>query len=90
MEEFVQMDYVRRIMAEIDERSQQRTAINNAEERGLKRGLKQGLSQGMSKGLSQGLAKGKAEVAKNLLEMGMSSETVSKATGLSAEEIAAL
>ena len=42
MEEFVQMDYVRRLMAEIDERSQQRTAISNAEERGMKKGLKQG------------------------------------------------
>ena len=78
MEEFVQMDYVRRIMAEIDERSQQRTAINNAEEQGLK------------KGLAKGLAKGKAEVAKAMKADGLPAEAVAKYTGLSAEEIAAL
>lgn len=43
-----------------------------------------------AEGLAEGLAKGKTEVANNLLAMGISSETVSKATGLSAEEIAAL
>ena len=35
----------------------------------------------------EGLEKGKAEVAKNLLEMGLNVEQISKATGLSAEEI---
>ena len=39
---------------------------------------------------AEGLTEGKAEVANNLLAMGMSSETVSKSTGLSAEEIATL
>ena len=53
-------------------------------------GKQDGLEEGRAEGLAKGLAKGKAEVAKNLLEMGVPTETVSKATGLSAKEIAAL
>ena len=41
-------------------------------------------------GKQDGLEEGIAKVAKNLLSMGLSAETVSEATGLSAEEIAAL
>ncbi len=48
------------------------------------------IATAIEKGKTEGLSQGKAEVAKNLLEMGVPAETVAKATGLSAEEIAAL
>ena len=44
----------------------------------------------MKKGLAEGQAKGRAEVAKNLKLMGFSVSDITKATGLSAEEIDSL
>ena len=41
-------------------------------------------------GLEEGLAKGREEVAINLLQLGTSCEIVSKATGLSLEEVTKL
>lgn len=40
--------------------------------------------------ITKGKAEGKAEVAKNLLDMGMEVSKVAKATGLSEEEITML
>ena len=37
--------------------------------------------------MEEGLAKGRAEVARNLQNMGMSIEDISKATGISKDEI---
>ena len=37
--------------------------------------------------MEEGLAKGRAEVARNLLNMGMSVKDISKATGISKDEI---
>ena len=46
--------------------------------------------EGFAEGKAKGKAEGKAEVAQNLLAMGMSVADISKATGLSEEEIQAL
>ncbi|GHV30747.1 hypothetical protein FACS1894167_12070 [Synergistales bacterium] len=46
--------------------------------------------RGEAKGLAKGLAKGKAEIAKNLLSLGVDYETIIKATGLSVTEIESL
>ena len=59
-------------------------------EKGKAEGLAAGLANGLAEGLAKGLSQGKAEVAKNLLEMGMPAETVAKATGLSPEAVKAL
>lgn len=48
------------------------------------------LSTALQKGLEEGEKKGKIQVARNLLEMGMSSAAISKATGLSESEISQL
>ena len=56
-------------------------------EEGRAEGRKEGLVEGRKEGLVEGLAKGRAEVARNLLNMGMSVEDISKATGISKDEI---
>ena len=78
MTEAQQRKYIAEMMAKFDEGSRIATAIEK------------GKKEGKAEGKAEGESNAKAEVAKNLLEMGMPAETVSKATGLSAEEIAAL
>lgn len=73
-----------------------------ARREGLAEGKAEGLAEGKAEGLAQGLAEGRAEgkaegraeavktIALNMREMGMEIGLISKATGLSAEEIQAL
>ena len=56
-------------------------------EEGRAEGRKEGRAEGRKEGMEEGLAKGRAEVARNLLNMGMSVEDISKATGISKDEI---
>ena len=49
-----------------------------------------GFSEGEAKGKAEGLAEGKLETAKNLLAMGLPIEQITRATGLSKENVAAL
>ena len=51
------------------------------------RGYKEGVSDGISQGIAQGEHQAKIETAKNLLAMKLSVENISKATGLSIEEV---
>ncbi|KYH23747.1 hypothetical protein CLTEP_28290 [Clostridium tepidiprofundi DSM 19306] len=57
--------------------------ISSAREEGIKEGIEKGIKKGIEKGIKEGIFK----TAKNLLVMGMDEDTVSKATGLSVEEI---
>ena len=63
----------------------------DAEQRGYKEGVSDGISQGITQGISQGISQGEhqkaIETAKNLLAMKLSVENISKATGLSIEEV---
>ena len=59
-------------------------------EQGHKEGLEEGLEQGHKEGLEQGLKQGALKIAKTMKGMGMPIDAISKATGLSAEEINAL
>jgi predicted transposase YdaD len=56
-------------------------------EKGMEKGLAKGLEEGMAKGLEEGMAKEKLEIARNLKTMGLPSESISQATGLTLEEI---
>ena len=47
----------------------------------------EGISEGIEQGISQGISEEKVNIAKNLLSMNMPIEDISKATGLSLEEI---
>ena len=57
--------------------------LDYAEEKGHAEGLEKGLAEGLEKGME----KGKAEVARNLKTMGLPSESIAQATGLTIEEI---
>ena len=46
--------------------------------------------EGIQQGIAQGSYQTKLETAKNLIDIGLSVENISKATGLSREEIAKL
>ena len=69
-----------------------------AHEEGLEEGLAKGRVKGRAEGLEEGLSKGREEgredakqqIAINLLQLGTPCEIVSKATGLSIEEVAKL
>mgnify|MGYP002529159018 FL=1 len=49
--------------------------------------LSEARENGINDGISKGVSKEKVNIAKNLLSMNMSLEDISKATGLSVEEI---
>lgn len=78
--------YIRTLMAEVDERSQRRTAINKAKAQGLEEGRAKGLAEGKAKGL----AEGKAEVARSLREKGIPVSTIAEACGLSEDQVLSL
>ena len=50
-------------------------------------GLYGSFVEGEEKGIAKGMAKGRAEVARNLLAMGMSWSQIMQATGLTEEEL---
>lgn len=59
----------------LDEEAIEELMIEDAEQRG------------MEKGKAEGLAEGKLQIARNLLVEGMDVKVISKATGLSEEDI---
>ena len=68
-------------------------AVQRAEERqiayteGRSLGIAEGKSLGIAEGKSLGIAEGKLETARNLLSMGLSTDAIAQATGLSIQEI---
>ena len=52
-----------------------------------KRGMEKGRAEGMAEGMAKGMAKGKAEVARNLLAIGMSWTQIIQATGLTEDQL---
>ena len=59
-------------------------------EEGLKEGREEGLKEGREEGLKEGLKESRTQIARAMLLDGQPAETVSKYTGLSADEIKAL
>ena len=62
-------------------------AVETAVEAAVKTATKKALADGIAKGLSGGEAKKSLEIAKKMLVMGLSTEQIAQATGLSEEEI---
>jgi len=60
-------------------------------EKGMAEGMEKGMAEGMEKGMAEGMQKGKSEekraIAHNLKALGLTSEQIQAATGLSAREI---
>ena len=54
------------------------------------KGQAEGRAEGLAEGREEGRAEGKLEVARNLKQMGMATEAITRATGLTAEAIEAL
>ena len=70
-----------------DSVSTERSFYSDAERTGLAKGMEKGIAEGMEKGLAERRAEEKINIAKNLKSLGVSVESICKATGLSAEEI---
>ena len=70
------------------------TAELRGEERGHAKGLKKGLEEGLKEGHAKGLAEGRMEErlanARNLKNLGVSPDIITRATGLAPEEIAGI
>ena len=49
-----------------------------------------GIKVGLAEGEARGLAKGRADIARNMKDMGLSPEQIAQATGLSLEAISEL
>ena len=61
--------------------------LEEGRQEGRQEGLKEGRQAGMQAGREQGFTEGVMQTAKNLLDIGLSVENISKATGLSCNEI---
>ena len=63
------------------------SCISEGYRQGIERGILQGEIKGRQQGFSDGAYQTKLETAKNLLEMGFSTDSIIKATGLNLNEI---
>ena len=68
---------------EEDKKKIQNSLLSEAKEEGIEQGYTSGINDGISKGVSQE----KVSIAKNLLSMNMPLGDISKATGLSIENL---
>ena len=64
-----------------------KVAIEEGRAEGLAEGRAEGMAQGLAQGMAQGLEEGKLLIAKNMLSMEIDVEIISKATGLTIEEV---
>lgn len=64
------------------------TIAQQLEQKGIEKGIEKGRMEGRTEGIQLGEQKGKLEVARSLLKMGMSIESVQEATGLSEDDLA--
>ena len=70
-----------------DSVSTEKSYYNDAERTGMEKGIEKGIEKGKEEGLAKGRAEEKIDIARNLKSMGISTDAISKATGLTAEEI---
>ena len=68
-----------------------KSLFDTSRDDGYEEGMDKGLAKGMDKGLAKGLAKGRSErakeIAKQLKAMGLTTEQIAQATGLTLDEI---
>ena len=65
----------------------QKIMLNREREEGLKEGIEKGIKEGIKKGKLEGIKNEKYSIAKTLKQMNMDDASISKATGLTIEEI---
>ena len=73
-----------------DEEEERRRIENSIKITAKEQGLKQGLKQGIKQGFEQGAKEREKSIAKNLLEIGIPTNDIMKATGLSKKQITTL
>ena len=64
-----------------------RSLFDTSHDDGFQEGLATGMIQGMEKGREQGIKDGALAVARNLKQMGISTQQISEATGLSPQDV---
>ena len=67
-----------------------KNCIDSAEEKGRAEGLAEGLAKGQAEGRAEGERAKAIEIAKQLLSMHLPIDSITKATGLSEQELATL
>ena len=65
----------------------QNDVLNTAKLEGRAEGLAEGRAEGRAEGLEQGRMEERLSTARNLKKLGIASDTIAQATGLSLEEI---
>jgi predicted transposase/invertase (TIGR01784 family) len=93
-DEKARMLHEARLKAERDAYAYQEDARRIGLEEGRTQGMEEGLTQGLAEGREEGRTEGNKEarrnIALNMLKMGLSTEIIMGATGLSPDEIRAL
>lgn len=84
------LEYELSLAVERDLLSAIEASREDGEEIGIKKGRKEGIKEGRKEGRKEGIKEGIKEVARNLKSLGMSLKDISKATGLTSEELAHL
>ena len=80
-------DLLRDYLIDLRDRMDYENSFKWARTDGLTEGLAKGEAKGRAEGRTEGEARARAEMARNLLRMGLEVEKVSEVTGLSPEEI---
>ena len=82
-------DEILRLQAQkrIDDEIEIRSMKNYAKRVGREEGLAEGRAEGLAEGRTEGRTQGIIETAKNMIELGLSDDIISKSTGLSISEI---
>ena len=71
-----------------DEREEgMRRGLDEGMQKGLAEGMQKGLNEGMQRGLNEGMQKGLMTAAAGMKKMGMETDAIARATGLSREAI---
>jgi predicted transposase/invertase (TIGR01784 family) len=79
--------YRSRKMFQMDMEHDRAVSRNEGLKEGLIEGRREGLNEGRREGLNEGRSERSQEIARNLLSMGVSADTVANATGLTRAEI---
>ena len=64
-----------------------RNTIEFAKDKAREEGMRRGLDEGMQKGLNEGMRKGLMTAAAGMKKMGMETDAIARATGLSREAV---
>ena len=85
-----ELQYVKDMMTRNDIENSKREACARAKAEGKAEGRSEGKAEGLAEGLAEGAEQKQREVARKMKAEGIPAETITKCTGLTAEEVEAL